>query len=184
MEVKADKNFEFHTEDNLHTVSHFTNLREKILQISTKYINDLKYEYEKIEITGMWANVLSQGDVHPPHTHSNNFLSGVYYLKTDENSPPIQFFDPRAQAHVLSPKKTPTWENSNVIAFKAIKGSGLVFPSWLLHLVPLSRMQIFDEKNKKWITRNDLGEERISISWNIIVRGEYGEPNTLQNAYI
>jgi hypothetical protein len=45
-------------------------------------------------------------------------------------------------------------------------------------------MQIFDEKNKKWITRNDLGEERISISWNIIVRGEYGEPNTLQNAYI
>ena len=42
---EADKNFEFHTEDNLHTVSHFTNLREKILQISTKYINDLKYDY-------------------------------------------------------------------------------------------------------------------------------------------
>ena len=75
---EVDKNFEFHTEDNLHTVSHFTNLREKILQVSTQYINDLKYEYEKIEITGMWANVLSQGDVHPPHTHSKKFLSGVY----------------------------------------------------------------------------------------------------------
>ena len=181
---EADKNFEFHTEDNLHTVSHFTNLREKILQVSTQYINDLKYEYEKIEITGMWANVLSQGDVHPPHTHSNNFLSGVYYLKADENSPPTQFYDPRTQAHVLSPKKTPTWENSNVIAFKSIEGSGLVFPSWLLHLVPLSRMQIFDEKNKKWITRNELGEERISISWNILLRGEYGNPQSLQNAHI
>ena len=165
-------------------MSHFTNLREKILQVSTQYINDLKYEYEKIEITGMWANVLSQGDVHPPHTHSNNFLSGVYYLKADENSPPTQFYDPRTQAHVLSPKKTPTWENSNVISFRAIEGSGLVFPSWLMHMVPLSRMQIFDEKNKKWITRNELGEERISISWNILLRGEYGNPQSLQNAHI
>jgi hypothetical protein len=26
--------------------------------------------------------------------------------------------------------------------------------------------------------------ERISISWNILVRGNYGEPNTFQNAYI
>ena len=27
-------------------------------------------------------------------------------------------------------------------------------------------------------------DERISISWNILVRGNYGEPDTLQNAHI
>ena len=53
-----------------------------------------------------------------------------------------------------------------------------------MHLVPLSKMKIFDEKNKKWIIRNDLGEERISISWNILLRGEYGNPQSLQNAHI
>ena len=26
--------------------------------------------------------------------------------------------------------------------------------------------------------------DRISISWNIILRGDYGEPNTLQNVNI
>ena len=42
----------------------------------------------------------------------------------------------------------------------------MVFPAWLQHWVPETR------------------DERISIAWNILVRGEYGEPNTLQNATI
>ena len=33
-------------------------------------------------------------------------------------------------------------------------------------------------------TGSQTQDERISIAWNIIVRGEYGEPNALQNAYI
>ena len=59
----------------------------------------LKYEYDKIEITNMWANKMQNGDVHPPHTHSNNFLSGVYYLKSN-NTAPIQFFDPKRLLHL------------------------------------------------------------------------------------
>ena len=51
--------------------------------------------YDRIEITGMWANKLKVGESHPPHTHSNNFLSGVYYLEAGENTSNIQFFDPR-----------------------------------------------------------------------------------------
>ena len=45
-------------------------------------------------------------------------------------------------------------------------GTGYIFPSWLEHWVPPT-------KNK-----------RISISWNIILRGDYGMPGTLQNANI
>ena len=43
---------------------------------------------------------------------------------------------------------------------------GLIFPSWLMHFVP------------------PVVSPRISISWNVLLRGEYGEPNTLQNAHI
>ena len=60
-------------------------MREKVYNVSKHYLNNLEYEYDKIEITGMWANKLYQGDAHPPHTHSNNILSGVYYLKSDNN---------------------------------------------------------------------------------------------------
>ena len=45
----------------------------------------------------MWANKLKKGDIHPPHTHSNNIFS-VYYL---EGGSQIQFFDPRPQEQVF-----------------------------------------------------------------------------------
>ena len=154
------------TVDDLHKQVHFIKLREKVYNVSKHYLNNLEYEYDKIEITGMWANKLYQGDAHPPHTHSNNILSGVYYLKSDKNSSPIQFFDPRAQATVLRPRNKPNWDNATMIQFDSVQGTGYVFPSWLMHWVPPTQ------------------DERISVSWNILVRGEYGEDNTLQNAYI
>ena len=131
--------------------------------ISEKMCENLNYKYESMEMTGMWANKLVKGEVHPPHNHSNNILSGGYYL---EGGSPIQFFDPRPQASVFKPRNTPNWNNSSMIQFNSVEGKGFIFPSWLMHWVP------------------PTDEERVSVSWNVIVRGDYGEPNTLQNAHI
>ena len=160
------KNHGYHTEDVLHTISYFANFRDEVLNVNKTYMEDLKYEYDKLEITGMWANKLQVGEAHPPHTHSNNFLSGVYYLKASGETAPIQFFDPRPQANVLRPRNEPIWENSSMLQFNSVTGLGFIFPSWLMHWVPPTQV------------------ERISISWNILVRGNYGEPDSLQNAYI
>ena len=132
--------------------------------ITEKICEDLNYKYESIEMTGMWANKLIKGEVHPPHTHSNNIFSGVYYLKGGSQ---IQFFDPRPQASVLHPNlKYTNFDNSGMIGFNAEKGYGLIFPSWLQH----------------WVGKTD--KTRISISWNILLRGDYGQPGTLQNSHI
>ena len=48
----------------------------------------------------------------------------------------------------------------------SVTGEGVVFPSWLQHWVPPNV------------------DDRITISWNVIIRGQYGEDNTLQNANI
>ena len=53
-----------------------------------------------------------------------------------------------------------------MVQFDAVNGTGLIFPSWLQHWVPSTQ------------------HERISVSWNVLVRGHYGEPKTFQNAYI
>ena len=37
---------------------------------------------DAFEITGCWATVLAKGAVHKVHSHPNNFLSGVYYVRT------------------------------------------------------------------------------------------------------
>ena len=157
----------FHQKENdLQILSHFKPLKDKILEVSEYVLKNNRYSFEKIEITNMWANKMEDEEIHAPHTHSNNFLSGVYYLNASKDTAPIQFFDPSPQASVLVPRKTPNWHNSNMIQFDSVIGIGLIFPSWLQHWVP---------QNK---------DNRVSISWNVFVRGEYGEPDTLQNAYI
>ena len=150
-------------DDDLHIMSYFKPLANKILECSKKILKDGGYEFDKIEITNMWGNLLSKGQSHAPHTHSNNILSGVYYLQSGS---PIQFFDPRPAATILKPRNTPNWDNSGMIQFDSVEDIALFFPSWLMHWVP------------------STSKERASIAWNVIVRGEYGEPHTLQNAYI
>ena len=53
-----------------------------------------------------------------------------------------------------------------IIWFASDKDTMFMFPSWLMHWVPPTPVA------------------RVSISWNVILRGEYGEENTLQNANI
>ena len=151
--TQVRKNHKYHTADDLHMLSYFAKLRDMVKEVSKKYIDDLEYEYEDLEITGMWANKLFEGDSHPPHTHSNNILSGVYYLTASDKTSPIQFFDPRVQAHVMKPRNKANWNNASMLQFNSVEGRGFIFPSWLQHWVP------------------PTGDERISISWNILVRG-------------
>jgi len=151
------------SDDELHRISYFKPLVENILISSEKILKDGGYEFDKLEITNMWGNKLKEGETHAPHTHSNNFLSGVYYLQSGS---PIQFFDPRPASSILKPRNIPDWDNSNMIEFNSVVNTALFFPSWLMHWVP------------------PTPNERISIAWNILIRGYYGEPHTLQNAYI
>ena len=154
------------TEGDLYKLSYFRPLVETAKQVSAEILQKLGYKYDKLEMTGMWGNYLRPGQTHPPHTHSNNILSGVYYIETEKGSSPIQFFDPRPVAHHMKPVNRPNWQNGSMLQFDSEQGTGLIFPSWLQHWVPETK------------------DERISIAWNVIVRGEYGEPNTLQNAHI
>ena len=155
----------FLSSDKLHENELFKPLVDGILEATTLILEKQQYQYDKIEITNMWANKLNSGESHPPHTHSNNFLSGVYYLKAG-NTSPIQFFDPRPAANVLQPRNTPNFINSSMVQFDSVEGVGYVFPAWLSHWVPPTK------------------EQRISVSWNVLLRGHYGEQGTLQNAYI
>ena len=162
MEKFEENNLIVQTTDDLS--KHIPKFTKSIYKITEKICEKYEYLYDRLEFTGMWANKLKAGDIHPPHTHSNNIFSGVYYL---EGGSQIQFFDPRPQASVLHPNlKYTNFDNSGMIGFDAEKGTGLIFPSWLQH----------------WVTKTN--KTRISISWNILLRGDYGQPGTLQNSHI
>ena len=114
----------------------------------------------------MWANVLKPGEMHPPHTHSNNYLSGVWYLESDGNAG-IFFKDPRSEADIIVPRKSVSnTDNSNLISFVSTTNRAIIFPAWFQHWVPINR----SKKN------------RISISWNIQIKGQLGEHHEFQSA--
>ena len=150
----------------LHNHLAFQPFAKKVIECTKEIMRLNQYFFEDVEITNMWSNTLRREESHPPHTHSNNIFSGVYYLRASSTTAPIQFFDPRPQASVFKPRNTPNWNNSSMIQFDSVEGKGFIFPSWLMHWVP------------------PTDDERVSISWNVIIRGDYGEPNTLQNAHI
>ena len=154
------------TEGDLYKLSYFRPLVETTKQVSAEILQKLGYKYDKLEMTGMWGNYLSNGQTHPPHTHSNNVLSGVYYVESQKGASPIQFFDPRPIAHHLKPVNRPNWENAGMIQFDAEQGTGIIFPSWLQHWVPPTQT------------------DRVSVSWNIIPRGHYGSISEYQYAHI
>ena len=156
-----------HTKNNLHKIPEFAKLRNTINDATYEVTKKMGYKYDSLEMTGMWGNALPKGNAHAPHTHSNHLFSGVFYLKTSPQTSPIQFFDPRPQSTVLKPRKKEfNLLNSDIAQFNSETGYGVIFPSWLQHWVPETK------------------DERVSIAWNVIVRGKYGEPNTLQNATI
>ena len=153
--------------NNLQNMDVFSSFVKQIYSVTKKMCETYAYDYKKIDITSMWINLCEPHSTHPPHTHSNNLFSGVWYPCKNINTSKIQFFDPRPQSNQLTPKrKNPNMNNGNVISFDSKQNSMYMFPAWLSHWVP------------------PTPNTRTSISFNVILRGEYGEENTLQNANI
>ena len=156
----------FQTGPNLDRTEPFKWFANDIGKTAFDIFDKLNYNVQDIEITGMWGNILKPGETHPPHTHSNNFLSGVFYLESDAETG-IIFSDPRPAADVLVPrKKTKTNENSNLLSYISKQNRLIIFPSWLVHWVPINKSK-----------RN-----RISISFNIQIKGQVGEHHEFQSA--
>ena len=113
----------------------------------------LRIGQEAFEITGCWATVLATGAMHRIHSHPNNFLSGVYYVRVHPGADTINFHDPRSQTRIIQP---PVYEltagNTDQVVVKVTNGNLLMFPSYLEHSVDT----------------NTSSEERISISFNVM----------------
>ena len=153
---------------NLHKQKEFKFFADLIILTSERIIEQLDYKVEDITITDMWANVLKDTEHHPMHTHSNNFLSGTYYLQSDQKAS-IVFHDPRPAADVIVPrKKETTLNNSSLLSYASKQNRAVIFPSWLPH----------------WVQQNKSKTKRISIAWNIQIKGQVGEHHEFQSATI
>ena len=71
--------------------------------------------------------------------HANNFLSGVYYVRTHPGADTINFDDPRNQTGIIRPPVVElTAENTDQVVVRVKHGTMLVFPAYLQHSVDAS----------------------------------------------
>lgn len=141
------------SEQTLHQRDEFLELISCASRVAKGILRFLRIGQDVFEVTGCWATVLATGAIHKTHSHPNNFLSGVYYLRIHPGADTISFHDPRSQARVIRPSVVElTSENTDQVVVRVTNGTLLMFPSYLEHSVDT----------------NTSAEERISISFNIM----------------
>jgi uncharacterized protein (TIGR02466 family) len=134
-----------------------------VLTAAAERFAALEYGPTEVGFTGMWANVNTPGYAHPVHAHSNNFLSGVYYVTAPEGAGGLVFLDPRKQHQVLVPTLAQiTPMNSTAARLPAEEGQMILFPAWLEH----------------YTEANQSAAPRISIAFNLMLTGAFGSAET------
>ena len=144
------------TETDLHTRKELHDLNRFVMAAAEGVLDFLHIDYKSVTITGCWANISVPGAYHHEHSHPNNFLSAVYYIKAPEGGDAITFEDPRPQAHVIAPPvKKKSALTASTVTLDVKPGRLVLFPSWLKHAV----------------APNKSDEERWSVSFNIMFDG-------------
>jgi len=141
------------SDHGLHELGSFGELIDCIDEAADNVLAYLRIGHARCNVTGCWANVNAPGAGHPAHDHPNNYLSGVYYVRTHPEANTINFLDPRPQAAVIRPPVTAlTAENTEQVVVQVHDGTLLIFPAWLRHAVDSNRS----------------GRLRISLGFNLM----------------
>ena len=150
---KLEPGHGWQSEQTLHEREELQELVSCVSGVTKSILRFLRISDEAFEITGCWATVLGKGAIHKAHSHPNNFLSGVYYVRTHPGADTINFHEPRNQAMVIRPPVVElTAENTDQVVVRVTNGTLLMFPSYLEHSVDA----------------NVSDDQRISISFNIM----------------
>lgn len=157
--------------------------KEKGLSNLKKFINNSIYTYVKhvivgddynqdelnFKITQSWANLTKSSSLgHHKHTHSNSVISGVFYVKTNDDDSVTFANDYLASMTMKTPIKVYNQFNSEEWKLAVSAGNLLLFPSNIPHKVEFVRGK----------------EDRISLSFNVFPYGLLGGRDALNELRI
>jgi uncharacterized protein (TIGR02466 family) len=109
---------------NLHRRAPFSELVGCIDAAAGEVVHFLRIGHDAPCITACWVNVLAATRTHPAHSHPNNFLSGVYYVKTQSGAETVNFHDPRPQTGIIRPSVTElTADNADQVVVNVRDGT-------------------------------------------------------------
>tara|TARA_B100000900_G_C20421369_1_gene651085 strand:- start:54 stop:635 length:582 start_codon:yes stop_codon:yes gene_type:complete len=126
-------------------------IKQSVLKIALEYFK-VKPGYT-VDVVSMWLNSITKN--HTPHNHQNVFMSGVYFL--DEGAP-LRLLRPYSLPFLPIVNEYNQY-NTTLLQHTPYEDSVVFFPSYLYHYVDIDRVK----------------KPRISIAFDTILRGDYGE---------
>ena len=164
--VTPDDFFLDQTDSDLHTdkvffplVNDITNFVYHVVCEALQY--DSRY---KVDITAMWGNIQKPGETLRTHQHHNNILAGVFYLNENDDFPPLRFYKDQLSSFDPIVSKYNIYNQGSYL-IKPERNKVVLFPAMLSHGVDV----------------NQSTEDRLSISFNVMLRGRYSLPEQKQS---
>lgn len=143
----------------------FKNLKKQIEQKVAFYLLSIDFAPENIEffITQSWFNYTKKNQSHHEHEHPNSYLSGVYYINADKNLDSIIFISKKYTGQISLPATDYNDFNAKSYKLPVSTDDFILFPSSTTHKV--------DTKKGK--------NERLSLAFNVFIKGDLGDENEL-----
>jgi|5B_taG_2_1085324.scaffolds.fasta_scaffold104193_2 uncharacterized protein (TIGR02466 family) len=144
--------------------SKFKNLKDFFISHVAKYFEEVISIKNNLQpyITQSWINYNNKNQEHHIHMHQNSIISGVFYVNSRIENDSIYFKKDDDQIFFNQIKQYNKY-NCNEFRIPVETGLLLLFPSNLKHFV---------KTNKKDYTR-------ISLSFNVFVKGTIGSTDSL-----
>ena len=148
----------WHSTTDMNTKKEYNPLTSELFKMAEECNKDYGIQ-PKLGLGNMWANVSPTYSYNKTHTHPNSLWSGVYYVKVPKNSGKLFLEDPRPGPNTYMPRRLDKLPKQlwRVIAYEAVEGRMIFFPSWQPHGVDINMNTEKGEKN--W---------RVSVSYNFI----------------
>lgn len=121
--------------DNVHTDFFSKNksydihshLKFAIEELLVKYLREENFGLDTLEVSDYWLQDYPAGGNHSKHTHPGFFISGVYYIRSNDPNNSISFYNPNAVHEHLF--------NEQINMIECTRGRLILFPSYLPHSV-------------------------------------------------
>jgi uncharacterized protein (TIGR02466 family) len=145
---KSNIEFGWQSSDDLPQSGPFEILTQQITKKAYEFCKNLKnFNFSKVEMESMWANINYEGDINWPHIHGSD-IAGVFYVSTNENCGDL----------VL---------NSYAYNEKEKLSNYLYRKNWV-RINPINNLLVlFDSSCYHHVLKNHSKKPRVSISFNI-----------------
>jgi uncharacterized protein (TIGR02466 family) len=143
----------------------FKGVRDVVVRELDRYTRELLAVNKSIEfyLTNSWVNVHQRGHSAGAHLHHNSLISGVLYLKTNDASGDLVF-----HRDVLSLVPFPPALDLDIDSFNLYNCK-----SWG-YRPKTNDICLFPSVVNHSVDRNESDEERVSLAFNVYVRGDFG----------